>query len=144
MRAIHVPEKMMEAYDYENNPATFSRGIKVRVRDLDKWVFISGTASIGTDGKTQHIGNFVKQTKLMFDNVTQVLSQANVTWHDVVKTTIYIKNIAKHYKDFNRVRKDFYDTLQLKPYPASTCVQAALCRKDLLIEMEAIAFKHGL
>ena len=138
-KAIKVPEAMCEAYDY-NKPATFSRGMEVLLGN-DKVVFISGTASVGADGKTKHKGDFKAQVMLMFENVSHVLKCAGVTWHDVVRATIYLRDIDRDYEEFNKVRKDFYDSVGLNPYPASTCIEAKLCRSDLLVEMEAIAIK---
>jgi enamine deaminase RidA (YjgF/YER057c/UK114 family) len=137
---LKVPKVMPEAYEYETNPASFSRGMLVPLIGNDI-VFVSGTASIGLDGKTKHKGNFVSQANLMFDNVTAVLEKANVNWKNVVKVTIYLKNIASDYETFNKVRKDFFDSVGIYPYPASTCVGAELCRSDLLCEMEVIAIR---
>lgn len=138
-KAINVPKAMCEAY-YYNKPAAFSRGMEVLLGNKNV-VFVSGTASVGPDGKTKHIGNFTKQAHLMFDNVTEVLRSSSMNWHDVVRTTIYIRDIDRDYEEFNKIRKSFYDSLGLNPYPASTCVEAKLCRSNLLVEMEAIAIK---
>lgn len=138
-KAINVSNAMCEAYNYEK-PATFSRGMEVLVGNKNV-VFVSGTASVGPDGQTKHIGDFAKQTQLMFDNVTEVLKSSGMAWHDVVRTTIYIRDIDRDYEEFNRIRKAFYDSMCLDPYPASTCIEAKLCRSNLLIEMEAIAIR---
>lgn len=138
-RAINVPKAMCEAYHYDK-PATFSRGMEVLLGDKNV-VFVSGTASVGPDGKTMHMGNFAKQAKLMFENVTEVLRASGMSWQNVARTTIYIRDIDRDYEEFNRIRKSFYDSMCLNPYPASTCVEAKLCRSNLLVEMEAIAIK---
>ena len=138
-KAINVPESMCEAYHYEK-PSAFSRGAETMIGDK-KIVFVSGTASIGSDGKTKHKGDFVEQAKLMFSNVTDVLRNAGVTWDDVIKTTIYLRDIDRDYELFNEVRSSFYDSIGVNPYPASVCVEAKLCRSDLLLEMEATAIK---
>ena len=138
-KAIKVPEAMCEAYDYKK-PAAFSRGMEVLLGN-NKVVFVSGTAAVGPDGKSKHKGDFVRQAKMMFDNVTKVLKIAGATWHDVVKATIYLRDIDRDYEEFNKVRCEFFDSLSINPYPASVCVEAKLCRSDLLVEMEAIAIK---
>ena len=138
-KAIQVPKVMCEAYDYKK-PAAFSRGMEAMLGN-DKLIFVSGTASVGPDGRTKHKGNFRAQAKLMFKNVTDVLSAANATWNDVVKATIYLRDIDRDYEEFNEVRCDFFDSIGLDPYPASVCVEARLCRNELLVEMEAIAIK---
>lgn len=136
---IKVPQAMPEAYKYKTNPASFSRGMIVQLSENDIIVFVSGTASIGKDGQTKHKGDFVSQAKLMFNNVTAVLKKSNAKWENVVKVTIYLRDIGRDYEAFNKVRKEFFDSVGVNPYPASTCIEAKLCRSDLLCEMEAIA-----
>ena len=46
---------------------------------------------------------------------------------------------VEHYDAFNDIRNAFYEEQGLDPLPASTCIQAALCRPELLVEIEAIA-----
>ena len=54
-------------------------------------------------------------------------------------TTCYLRDIERDYADFNAVRNEFYRALGLNPFPASTAIQARICRSDLLVEIEAIA-----
>jgi len=132
--------KMKEAYDYDK-PSAFSRGMSISLAGNEKITFISGTASIGEEGETLHKGDFKKQASKMFENVTDLLEKEGLTWKDVVKTTIYIRDIDRDYDNFNDVRTKFYDKMELTPYPASTCVEAKLCRNDLLVEMDLIVIK---
>jgi hypothetical protein len=53
--------------------------------------------------------------------------------------TCYLRDIERDYKDFNEERTAFYKEQGLNPLPASTGIQAILCRPDLLVEIEAIA-----
>ena len=133
--------KMKEAYEYDK-PSAFSRGMSVELPGNVKMLFISGTASIGEKGETLYKGDFKKQANKMFENVTDLLEKEKLTWKDVVKTTIYIRDIDRDYDNFNQVRTAFYDKVGLKPYPASTCVEAKLCRNDLLVEMDLIVIKQ--
>lgn len=137
---ISVPAAMPEAYEYKTNPASFSRGMHVRTFNHST-LFISGTASVGTDGQTEHKGDFVAQAKLMFNNVTAVLASVGMDWNNIAKVTIYLRDIDRDYETFNKVRKEFFDSIHLEPYPASTCVEAKLCRSDLLCEMDGVAVK---
>ena len=45
----------------------------------------------------------------------------------------------KHYDEFNEVRNAYFAEQGLNPIPASTCIQARICRPELLVEIEAIA-----
>jgi enamine deaminase RidA (YjgF/YER057c/UK114 family) len=57
----------------------------------------------------------------------------------VVRTSCYLRDIERDYKAFNEERAAFYGQQGLNPLPASTGIQAILCRPELLIEIEAIA-----
>jgi len=62
-----------------------------------------------------------------------------MSWHDVVRTSCYLRDIERDYKDFNEIRTQFYTWLELDPLPASTGIQVRLCWETLLVEIEAIA-----
>jgi len=137
MKAIQATNVMKEAYSYDTNPATFSRGMIV-----GNTLYVSGTASVGVNGETLYKGDFGAQVNRMFANVTEVLKEAGMDWKKVVRTTIYLRDIDRDYEEFNRLRKDFYNSIGLNPYPASTCIEAKICRSDLLCEMEVIAINE--
>jgi 2-iminobutanoate/2-iminopropanoate deaminase len=128
---------MCEAYDY-TKPAAFSRGMAVTAGNA-QIVFVSGTASVGPDGSTMHAGDFAAQARLAFENARAVLQDAGADWRDVAKVTVFLKDIGAHYADFNRARNAYFEEIGLRTFPASTCIEARLCRNDLLVEMEMIA-----
>lgn len=136
-RAITNLEVLNEAYCYEK-PSGFSRGMRVELGDA-VMLFISGTASIDENGQSIHIGDFQKQTERTYYNIKKLLESEGASWKDVVKTTVYIKEIDKYYDEFNKLRIKFFKDEGVDPYPASVGVQAVLCRPELLIEMDAIA-----
>jgi enamine deaminase RidA (YjgF/YER057c/UK114 family) len=102
-------------------------------------LLISGTASIDDNGNSVHIGDFPAQLRRTFDNITGLLASEGATWHDVVRTTCYLRDIERDYDVFNAGRTAFYKEQGLDPLPASTGIQAILCRPELLVEIEAIA-----
>jgi enamine deaminase RidA (YjgF/YER057c/UK114 family) len=136
-RAISNLNVLNEAYEYAK-PSSFSRGMRI---DLDGFaiLLISGTASIDEDGRSVHIGDLRAQTRRTFANIAGLLEAEGATWNDVVRTTCYLRDIEHDYAAFNEERTAFYEAQALDPLPASTGVQALLCRPELLIEMEAIA-----
>jgi len=136
-RTLHAPEAMCEAYRY-SKPSAFSRGMEVDLGTATL-VFVSGTASVGPSGETLHAWDFRAQAWQAFENARAVLKDAGADWHDVVKTTIFLKDIATYYAAFNEVRCAYFKKMGFDVYPASTCVQAKLCRDRLLVEMELIA-----
>lgn len=136
-RAIRAPQALNEAYSYEC-PASFSRGMRLDVRGVTI-VLISGTASVDEHGRTIHVGNFRAQTRRTYQNITALLESEGARWKDVVRTTCYLRDIERDYVAFNEIRTEFFRQQGLNPLPASTGIQAILCRPDLLIEMEAMA-----
>jgi 2-iminobutanoate/2-iminopropanoate deaminase len=134
-RAITNHEVLNEAYNYGS---AFSRGLRIDLNGLSI-VLISGTASIDDAGNTVHVGDFRAQTRRTFSNITGLLASEGATWKDVVRTTCYLRDIERDYQAFNEERSAFYKKQGLDPLPASTGIQAILCRPDLLIEIEAIA-----
>jgi 2-iminobutanoate/2-iminopropanoate deaminase len=126
-----------EAFDYAK-PSSFSRGIRFDLGDKSM-LLISGTASIDDAGLTRYTGDFRAQLWRTYRNITTLLASEGATWHDIVKTTCYLRDIERDYKDFNEVRTAFFGWLGLSPLPASVGIQARLCREDLLVEIEAMA-----
>jgi len=135
--AISNPLVLNEAYDYRK-PSSFSRGLRIDLNGL-AILLISGTASIDEDGQTVHVGDFRAQLRRTYDNITGLLAAAGATWKDVVRTTCYLRDMERDYAEFNEGRTAFFDEQGLDPLPASTGIQAILCRPELLIEIEAIA-----
>ena len=136
-RAITNLETLNEAYHYER-PSSFSRGMRIDLNGL-VILLISGTASINERGETVHTGDLRAQTRRTFDNITKLLESEGATWKDIVRTTCYLRDIDRDYAAFNEERTSFYREQALDPLPASTGIQAILCRPELLVEIEAIA-----
>ncbi len=136
-RAVSAPAVLNEAYDY-SRPSSFSRALSIDFSDATV-LLISGTASVDEEGKSVHVGDFRAQCWRTYRNITSILESEAMTWHHVVRTTCYLRDIERDYKDFNAVRTAFFQWLGLSPLPASTGIQARLCRDDLLVEIEAIA-----
>ena len=134
-RAITNHKALNEAYDYGS---AFSRGMRIDLNGLTI-LLISGTASIDDQGRTVHVGDFRAQQRRTYDNIGKLLASEGATWHDIVRTTCYLRDIERDYAAFNEERTAFFKEQGLDPLPASTGIQAILCRPDLLIEIEAIA-----
>jgi len=136
-RAITNHAALNEAYAYAK-PSSFSRGMRIDLNGLII-LLISGTASIDEHGQSIHIGDFRAQLRRTFGNITALLEAEGATWHDIVRTTCYLRDIERDYEAFNEERTAFYLSRGLDPLPASTGIQAILCRPELLVEIEAIA-----
>jgi enamine deaminase RidA (YjgF/YER057c/UK114 family) len=141
-KAMSAPQVLNEAYDYQR-PSSFSRGMRLDLNGLTI-LLISGTASVDEHGATVHVGDFRAQVRRMYKNVTALLESEGAAWKDIVRTTYYLRDIDRDYDAFNEERTAFYTLQELDPLPASTGIEAKLCRPDLLIEMEAIVmFRSG-
>ncbi len=135
--ALNAPDILNEAYCYEK-PSSFSRALRIDIGAV-AILLISGTASVDENGASIHAGDFRAQCRRTFQNITRLLESAGATWKDIVRTTCYLRDIERDYEAFNEERTAFYVRQELDPLPASTGIQAILCRPELLVEIEAIA-----
>jgi 2-iminobutanoate/2-iminopropanoate deaminase len=136
-RAVTNHGVLNEAFAYAK-PSSFSRGVRIDLNGLTI-LLISGTASIDENGKSVHIGDFRAQMHRTLANITGLLESEGCTWHDIVRTTCYLRDIDRDYEAFNEERTAFFAAQKLDPLPASTGIEAKLCRPELLVEIEAIA-----
>ncbi len=136
-RAITNLGVLNEAYAYAK-PSAFSRGMRIDLNGLTI-LLISGTASIDENGVSVHIGDFRAQMRRTLANITGLLKSEGCTWHDIVRTSCYLRDIDRDYDAFNEERTAFFKEQGLDPLPASTGIQAKICRPELLVEIEAIA-----
>ena len=141
-RAITNLSALNEAYQYAK-PSSFSRGMRIDLGDV-VILLISGTASIDEHGVSVHMGDFRAQCRRTFANISALLASEGASWKDIVRTSCYLRDIDLDYAQFNEERSAFYKEQGLDPLPASTGIQAKLCRPELLVEIEAIAmFRQG-
>ena len=75
-----------------------------------------------------------EQANQVFINLKNLLEEAGTSIDNVVKTTVFIKNM----EDFAKIN-EIYEKYFSRPYPARSCVEVARLPKDVLIEVEAIA-----
>ena len=99
------------------------------------YVFISGQLPINP--KTNKIEKFTfrEQAKQSMENIKNILKECNLTFDDLVKTTIFITDL----NSFSEVNKE-YETFFSDYFPARACVEVNKLPKDALVEIEAIAF----
>jgi len=101
-------------------------------------LFASG--QIGIDPATGQLvqGGIEFQTKQVLENVKAVIRAAGCTVDDVVKTTVFLRDMG----DFNIVNS-IYATLFQKDPPARSCIAVAGLPRDALVEIEVIAVIKG-
>jgi enamine deaminase RidA (YjgF/YER057c/UK114 family) len=127
-RYLYAPTHLNPTYEYG---VTFERGTLMEYGDR-KHVFISGTASINNKGEVVNIGNIVKQTERMLENVEKLLEEAGTTFSDVMQIIVYLRDHA----DYDTVKQMFDSRFPDLP---TVITLAPVCRPTWLIEMECIA-----
>ena len=123
----------MKVIATENAPAAigpYSQGL-----DLGNLVFVSGQIPLnpatGTMAET-----IEEQAAQSLSNLKNILAADGLTMQNVVKTTIFLADLA----DF-AVVNGIYESFFTAPYPARSCVQVAAIPKGAKIEIECIAVK---
>ena len=103
--------------------------------EVNGLVYTSG--QIGIDPATGAIVEGVEaQAHRVCKNLTELLKAAGTSMDNVVKTTVFIKDM----NDFGTVNS-IYAQYFTEPYPARSCVEVARLPKDVLVEIEVIAEK---
>ncbi len=114
------------AYDYQSS---FSRAVEITTPEY-RHLFISGTASINSNGETAHINNTEAQIDLTFRVVEAILKSRSMSYSNVVRTIVYFK----HKKSASAL-KQYYDKYGLSP--AQLIIgHNDICRENLLFEIE--------
>jgi reactive intermediate/imine deaminase len=114
-------------------PVAFSNGVKVTATKL---LFISGQLAFDENMNLVGKGDMRAQTRQVLENIKKVLEGASATFKDVVRVTVYIRDMSK-FRDIHDVRLEYFDKDHL---PASTMVEVnRFVHEDALIEIDAIA-----
>ncbi|MGH8761142.1 MAG: RidA family protein [Burkholderiales bacterium] len=103
-----------------------------------KLVFVSGQVAWDEKGKALFPGDLEAQTRKTYENLKLALAAAGATLEDVVKFTVYVKNLDNDkWKLISKVRSEF---LSKERPPASTMIGVTgLANEEFLIEIEADA-----
>lgn len=116
-------------------PSGYSHVVSIPSGSL---VWTSGQVPMDTERVIASGQGWERQTRLAFENVGKALHAAGAGWQDVVKLTLYVVDVSE-LPTIRAVRDEFVDTA--RP-PTSSLVQVAgLFHPDVLIEVEAVAWK---
>ncbi len=123
---------MKKAIATNNAPAAigpYAQGI-----DTGSFVFTSGQIPINPQTGEIPEG-IVEQTKQSLNNVKAILEEAGLNMNNVVKATVFLKNM-NDFTEMNKVYESFFTD-----YPARSAVEVARLPKDVLVEVEVIAIR---
>ncbi len=112
----------------------YSQGVIVPCGDTNL-MFVTGQLPQDIDGKIVHIGDPEAQTRLVFDRIGAILREGGMSFDDVVKLQVYVKDIAKA-----SVTSKVRDELFVNSKPTSTLVEVSgFVKEGCFVEIDAVA-----
>ena len=111
----------------------YSQGI-----DLGNMLFLSGQIPIDPEKGDIVATDIEGQTKQVLNNIKAILESAGCTLDDVIKTTVFLKDID----DFAKMNAVYGSYFTEGNYPARSAIQVAAIPKDALLEIEVIAVRN--
>ncbi|MFH1327726.1 MAG: Rid family hydrolase, partial [Candidatus Bathyarchaeota archaeon] len=101
------------------------------------FVFTMGAIAPNQPGtENKKLGDIKEQTRMVLENLKQILETARSSLDNVVKTTVFLTNLARDYEGMNEVYGQYFK----KPYPARSTIQIGGLIEGSEVEIETIAY----
>ena len=101
-----------------------------------KMIFVAGQIPLNPDtGEIVGDGDITKQTQQVMANLGAILTEAGVSWDNVVKTSVFLSDLT-NFAPMNQVYAQYFPE---ETAPARACVEVSRLPKDVLVEIECIA-----
>jgi len=126
---------MKEAINTEKAPKAigpYSQAVRA-----NGFIFLSGQIPLDPDTHDVVEGNIVEQTRQVLKNIKSILEAAGAGLGDVVKTTVYLKDISR-FNDMNKTYGEFF----IAPFPARATIEVRNLPKDVDIEIDVVAISR--
>ncbi len=124
--------KIIQSDDAPKPVGPYSQGV-----EANGIIFVSGQLGIDPRTGTKVDGGIKSETEQTLKNIEAIIKQAGATLKDVVKVTVYLKDIT----DFSRMN-EVYSEFFSDHRPARVCVETNLV-KDYLVEIDALAVRSS-
>ena len=128
-----MDKKIISTNDAPQAIGPYSQAVKI-----GNFIYTSGQVPLNPSTGELIVGDIEKAARQSLENVKSVLEAAGASLCDVVKTTVFLKDL----NDFKAANEIYSQYFPQNP-PARSCVQAAKLPLDALIEIEAIAVVQG-
>lgn len=129
-----MPKEIVHSDNLARPIGVFSQAVKVKA--AGHMIFVSGLTARDPSGNLVGRGDVRAQTRRTLENLRAVLAEAGATLADIVKVTVFIRNMDRDFRPIHEVRAEFFP----KNPPASSMVEVSrLVDPDHLIEIEAVA-----